>query len=85
MNFRQIKGITKKDKEMVNYINSLIDGYEFSLKSGSDKDYYLHSEDYSRKKNLIRKELERLGLFGKKSKESDSRQLADQKRLAPGY
>lgn len=62
-------GFTKKDKEMVNYINSLIDGYEFSLKSGSDKDYYLHSEDYSRKKNLIRKELERLGLFGKKSSE----------------
>ena len=60
---------TKKDKEMVDYINSLIDGYEFSLKSGSDKDYYLHSEDYSRKKNLIRKELEKLGLLGKKSSE----------------
>lgn len=58
---------TKKDKEMVDYINSLIDGYEFSLKSGSDKDYYIHSTDYSRKKNLLRKELERLGLFGKKS------------------
>ena len=58
---------TKKDKEIVDKINSFIDGYEFVLKRGSDKDYYLHSKDSLKKPNLLMKELDRLGLLGTKS------------------
>lgn len=58
---------TKKDKEIVEKINSLIGGYEFVLKRGSDKDYYLRSKDAAKKPNLLKEELNRLGLLGTKS------------------
>lgn len=58
---------TKKDKKIVEKINSLIGGYEFVLKRGSDKDYYLRSKDAAKKPNLLKEELNRLGLLGTKS------------------
>jgi len=58
---------TKKDKEIVEKINSLIGGYEFVLKHGSDKDYYLRSKYAAKKPNLLKEELNRLGLLGTKS------------------
>lgn len=58
---------TKKDKEIVEKINSLIGGYEFVLKRVSDKDYYLRSKDAAKKPNLLKEELNRLGLLGTKS------------------
>lgn len=65
--FRKTIRLSNPENEIVDKINSLIGDFELKRVGDSNKEYYIRSKGTAGKPNLIKRELERLGLIGTKS------------------